>query len=367
MTNSYISLACRWASALAITSLVVFSLYKLPPTWPVAGDALGAFTVNSDLFDSILNRTLGFQSVFVISMPFRSDKHDAWSVMTSLFDLDYRLIDGVDGTTIPAKALPYTFSRKATVTGCWRAHMNVLRHIVDRNISTALIFEDDADWDVALRSQLVQFALGSRWLLSTSPNNTTTPIWPTANLTKPYSPYGENWDLLWLGQCGSNPDAADPRRFVIPNDPTVESGSDGAETQAREIRVETNGVCTAAYAISYEGARKALYYMSMQPYDNPVDLGYGGLCGSNHFTCIAAEPSIIGVHRLEGKSSKNSDIEDGGDTLENAHTDRVVWSAKMNAERLLRGETKVRSSTGAEMEIEEIGRAEGHEEWIEIA
>ena len=357
----------RWVGALAITSLVAFSFYTFTPTGPIAGDALRADTVDSGSLDSILNRTLGFQSIFVISMPFRSDKHDAWSVMTSLFDLDYELMDGIDGKTVSAKALPYTFSRKPTVTGCWRAHMNVLRLIVDQNISTALLFEDDADWDVALRPQLVQFALGSRWLLSTSPNDTTAPVWPTTNLTQPHSPYGDNWDILWLGQCVSVPDTADPRRFIIPNDPTVELGPDGAETQTREIRIQMDGACTAAYAISYDGARKALYHMSMQPYDNPVDLGYGDLCGGNAFTCIGPEPPIIGVHRPKGKSSKNSDIEDLDDTLEDAHSDKIVWSARMNADRLLRGETKVRAKGSVEeMEIDEIGRAAGHNEWIEI-
>ena len=367
MTTNYRTIAFRWAGVFAVTSLVILSFYTFTPSWPLARDVLRAAAADSDSLDYVLNRTLGFQSIFVISMPFRSDKHDAWSVMTSLFDLDYELIDGVDGATVPAKALPYTFSRKLTVTGCWRAHMNVLRHMVDRKISTALVFEDDADWDVALRTQLVQFARGSRWLLSTSPNDTTAPVWLTTNITQPHSPYGNNWDLLWLGQCVSVPDSTDPRRFVIPDDPTVELGPHGAETQTREIRIQMDGACTAAYAISSGGARKALYHMSMQPYNNPVDLGYGVLCGRNTFTCIAAEPSIIGVHRPRGRSSKNSDIEDVDDTLEDAHSDRVVWSARMNADRLLRGGTMVRSNTGADMEIEEIGRATGHEEWIEIA
>jgi hypothetical protein len=50
--------------------------------------------------------------------------------------------------------------------------------MVERRVESALIFEDDADWDVALKYQLLQFARGSRFLLNTSNN------------TGPISPYG---------------------------------------------------------------------------------------------------------------------------------------------------------------------------------
>lgn len=36
--------------------------------------------------------------------------------------------------------------------------------MVAQNIQTALIFEDDADWDVGLRAQMTEFAKGARWL-----------------------------------------------------------------------------------------------------------------------------------------------------------------------------------------------------------
>src|SRR5439155_16291282 len=78
-----------------------------------------------------------------------------------------------------------------------------------RNVSSTLIMEDDADWDVALKYQLVQFAHGSRYLLNTSP------------LDSLFSPYGDGWDVLWLGHCGAWTEESDMRRFVIPHDPTV--------------------------------------------------------------------------------------------------------------------------------------------------
>jgi GR25 family glycosyltransferase involved in LPS biosynthesis len=35
--------------------------------------------------------------------------------------------------------------------GIWRAHANVWRYIIDNNIQSALIIEDDVDWDVNIK------------------------------------------------------------------------------------------------------------------------------------------------------------------------------------------------------------------------
>jgi len=184
------------------------------------------------------------------------------------------MIDGVDGSKVPSKALPYTMNQSSKVIGCWRAHMNVLHDMVARKVQSKLIFEDDADWDVSLKTQLVQFAHGSRYISGT----------PQDIPTK--SPYGDGWDLLWLGHCGTWVDPWDGRRFVIPNDPTVEpvekrdnigqpdmspwEGQNG-DNSTRIVFSAYGGVCTAAYAISLKGAEKALYHMSMTAYNAPVD------------------------------------------------------------------------------------------------
>lgn len=83
--------------------------------------------------------------------------------------------------------------------------------------------EDDMDWDVRLKPQLERIAQGARALLSSASN--------------PNSPYGDDWDLMWLGHCGEVfPETLDEnkekpaddagiqymsRKFVIENDSTV--------------------------------------------------------------------------------------------------------------------------------------------------
>lgn len=121
--------------------------------------------------------------------------------------------------------------------------------VVEKNMTTAFILEDDVDWDVRVRQSLQRFALASRVLASKrdlfalSPNlkskvdhrpNTETvdsafKIIDTENLPKTLaslplanvysrtlhgpkgaqtehdSPYGDpsTWDILWLGHCGA--------------------------------------------------------------------------------------------------------------------------------------------------------------------
>jgi hypothetical protein len=78
------------------------------------------------------------------------------------------------------------------------------------------------DWDVSLKTQLQDFALGSRFLTS----NTSLPH--DAKAQHQFSPYGNVWDVLNLGHCGGGQHqhlpyspAAGLRTFRIFNDPTT--------------------------------------------------------------------------------------------------------------------------------------------------
>ena len=49
--------------------------------------------------------------------------------------------------------------------GCWRAHANLWSRMLSENITTALIVEDDADWDVNVHDS---FALLARHMRSSN-------------------------------------------------------------------------------------------------------------------------------------------------------------------------------------------------------
>jgi hypothetical protein len=55
----------------------------------------------------IQNETLGFQELYMISLPTRTDQQDTFAMQAALSSIKYTQIDGVDGQMVPPKALPH--------------------------------------------------------------------------------------------------------------------------------------------------------------------------------------------------------------------------------------------------------------------
>ncbi|KAF5859789.1 hypothetical protein ETB97_002452 [Aspergillus alliaceus] len=72
----------------------------------------------------------------------------------------------------------------------WLAHLDIIKYTIQADLDTALIIEDDVDWDVSIRSQMIQIAESVR------------------NLTKidtfEPAPYGRDWDVLKLVGAGQD-------------------------------------------------------------------------------------------------------------------------------------------------------------------
>lgn len=66
------------------------------------------------------------------------------------------LLDGVSGEEVHPKARPPGADMTSGALGCWRSHANAWKKIIEEDIQTALILEDDADWDVAVKDQFYQ-------------------------------------------------------------------------------------------------------------------------------------------------------------------------------------------------------------------
>lgn len=216
--------------------------------------------------------------------------------------------------------------------------------IIQKKLTSALILEDDADWDVSFRSQIELFALGSQTLLETPQN------------IEPTSPYGDGWDLLWLGHCAVQPTDNDHRRFLMKNDPTlappnhrVNFGSvpsmSAYDNSTRIMFYSKGSTCTYAYALSYRGAQKVLKYMSMDVFNKPIDFGLHDMCSMKErgFTCISVFPNLVDVHKAAGGASKDSDIEyanaksSKSDVREKGHSFNIVRSTRLNAYLLIDG------------------------------
>lgn len=80
--------------------------------------------------NQIENNTLGFERVFAVGLPERSDKRDALALTSSLTGFRTDWVDGVRGQTILDKALPFGVDRLKlweSNLGSWRGHMNAVR------------------------------------------------------------------------------------------------------------------------------------------------------------------------------------------------------------------------------------------------
>lgn len=254
--------------------------------------------------------------------------------------------------------------------------------VVELNLSSALILEDDSDWDLRIKSQMQEFAAASRILLQPLRGTSDRFMDPTHLTTKSTdepasyhlghesqvaepvsSPYGDiaGWDLLWLGHCGARfpipaEEAAPLGRVEITDDPTVPEtqhldpqfgGREYIDQYPAHTRIVSHvrgNYCTLGYAVSQQGARKILYEMAIHAFTGPTDLMLHQVCGDTdgriRLTCLSVQPQLFQHHRPLGDKSAFSDISNvwsGQNKL--AFTRNVRWSTHLNFGKLLAGKT----------------------------
>ncbi|KAI1080263.1 hypothetical protein F5B20DRAFT_540002 [Whalleya microplaca] len=245
--------------------------------------------------------------------------------------------------------------------------MNAIRRIVEDGLDSALIMEDDMDWDVRLKPQLERVAQGVRALLP--------------SVSNPTSPYGDDWDIMWLGHCGEVfPETLDEnkekpadepgirymsRKFVIEHDLTVPPKDrvtglvdfKNNPEYTRWVHITGAPICTFAYALSQRGARKVLFDLSVDHLTGPFDNALAGLCrravsswglkdaakaGDDRgldAKCISVTPPIFFHHKAKGLLNGDSDIQtvQDGQVREKGTTENIVWSARNNIRNMIVG------------------------------
>lgn len=286
---------------------------------------------------------------------------------------------------------------------------------MDQNLTTAFIVEDDVDWDIRVRQNLQRFALASQYLCSArndqySPpkaffeehinketNDTAFKILDASAIPKtlfsiplstamnykkppstPTSPYGDSsqWDVLWLGHCGTGMPRSPPQEtritntiLTLPHDFTVPSprhlkahpfqGSPDAlaSTYAPHTRLyhsATGGtLCTVGYAVSQRGARRLLHRFGVKGWSAIFDAELGRWCagvdgdvardeGGGGFDtegkerlCITTQPPIFAHHHPLGGQSDIGGL--GGGFARRFETKYLGLSVRMNLERLVWG------------------------------
>lgn len=188
--------------------------------------------------------------------------------------------------------------------------------------STALILEDDADWDVAIRQQTPAIANAIRTLTNGA-----------------VGPWGFNWDLIALGHCGGG--AVSDDNYLIISDNTTGPAADfrtlwGPEKDLKDHTRFVHGthgaVCAFGYAVTRHGAQKLIDHVSGSGV--PLDLDYASFCSSG-LNCYAVTPEIIHHQRWTGhrvtSSGKGHGALEEGETSQK-FTINIEHSARCNSE-----------------------------------
>jgi hypothetical protein len=181
----------------------------------------------------------------------------------------------------------------------WFGHLNALRWLLSTNLETALIIEDDSDFDISLRR--IQAPLASQAIHKIF--NTT--IDPRGHHYWSDLP---RWELLYLGHCGDWFDAWSLKESLhtIYPDPSLpapdkvypttanEMNDLGVPTKHRLLHRSRSPLCSFAYAMHRTSAARLLETSSTEGKGcKAFDVRLLELCRDWGFGCYTVNPELF--------------------------------------------------------------------------
>ncbi|KAI9728126.1 MAG: hypothetical protein M1828_004587 [Chrysothrix sp. TS-e1954] len=267
------------------------------------------------------NATLGFQGIFALT------RNTPWRVHGLLAAAAYT---GLEINTPPqpdvsADELDAFQSQGEKRPGdgsalAWMAHLNLLREVQRQRYQTALILEDDADWDISIRWQMKRVSAAVRWLTAEDDDGEQyddsvkgKKAWQTPE------PYGHAWDVLWIGNCGEDvtggveaKTASEMQAWrdstVIPNedyDGWAHNSAMLLQKGTRAIVRSRGPICSFAYAVTMEGAAKVVELAGKGSHEG-FDTKLSELCKDKKLRCISVFPEVM--HEYVPPEGKNGAV-----------------------------------------------------------
>ena len=170
----------------------------------------------------------------------------------------------------------------------WFSHLDLLKYVIASGLETAFIVEDDVDWDVRLKQQIKLISDNVR-------KYTNVPD------TDP-APYGTDWDVLWLGHCGSAIEDGMPPSLIYVDDTRCKtelySGwskhflRDKMEEDHRAVQVSAMTVCTFGYGVTKQSAQKVLD-ATARGADEAFDVSLSHACHQGGLRCLVVNPQVF--------------------------------------------------------------------------
>lgn len=175
--------------------------------------------------------------------------------------------------------------------------------------------------------------------------------WPFTSVGHPrnfateLSPYGDNWDLLWIGHCGTTLDGGNGRVYSF-KDPAVPpedleftfAGKPDRKQHPKGTRIVfefSMTTCTSGYAISNRGAHKLKDFLSES--NANIDVRMWNLCRDHSsLLCLGVWPQVItaapsqsNIKHKDGETAPGADKEDPTGAVTGGPG--IKFSARQNA------------------------------------
>jgi hypothetical protein len=195
----------------------------------------------------------------------------------------------------------------------WLGHLNAVKWFLESNLTTALIIEDDVDWDIHIRHHQVPLVASQlRSLLATNPASPHDEYSAIREHNRQQSYWGDmaQWEILYLGHCG---DSFDLKYWPdIPhnifNDESVPDFQDlhpdtqqwfaeaGIGEHQRMIHRSKHPLCTFAYALNRKSAERMIKDLSHEEYGHGTwsfDVRLLEACRDLGWKCWTANPELF--------------------------------------------------------------------------
>ena len=173
----------------------------------------------------------------------------------------------------------------------WLSVLDIIKFIVAQDLESALVVEDDVDWDIRIKNSMKLLSVAVRKFTWTSEEDS--------------SPYGNSWDLLWIGHCAEptrndtrrllykDPSAPDPEKYIAPHwFPWSMDYMDGLALGKRSVQRSVHTDCSFAIAFSKRGAIKVLKYAGIGE-DTSFDTRLKNGCKRKDLSCLTVTPELM--------------------------------------------------------------------------
>jgi hypothetical protein len=270
--------------ALAVFALFLFFYPREPGAIPIYSK-FSSSTPASTPDNAPANATLGFGAILVVSKE-GSSRRPGLLQAANVTDLELTIPKQPTWTDEQVDAFR-SGEEKGTRGSimAWMGHHNALRWFLDSGMETALILEDDVDWDIRLRSVAAPLA-------ATAVRKVLPPTRVDPNNTQYWGDQAA-WDLLYLGHCGDyfgavgyeglkdppKPEILNELPHVVYKDPSTPAKLDlhpftaglfdslGVPEHARFLHRSKFPLCTFGYAVSRAAAERLLTDLAPPHYE----------------------------------------------------------------------------------------------------